>query len=229
MTLITRNHLDRTRSFNPTPGPPGRPTAWQQHQTSCDEALEREPLVRLGPQPDKAGPALAVDTEGTAEPATDLDSNEGRPPLLGTPAPTVTGASVHGDAFDMGATDGQSIVLNFFATWCRASRLEHPELERFAAAHRVLGDATVVSVLFADTPHAARIFLAEHGGRRPIVIDPDGRLADRFGVRQVPESYLVGPSGLVVARLVGGVRAEGLEAFLPHSRTVRFDRPRGCS
>ena len=64
MTLFTRNHVDRTRRTNPPHDPPGRPPAWQEHQTSCDEAVERGHRGRLGAQPDKAGPALVADPKG---------------------------------------------------------------------------------------------------------------------------------------------------------------------
>ena len=37
-------------------------------------------------------------------------------------------------------------------------------------------------------------------------------------VLKVPESYLVSPDGIVVAKIIGGVDAEGLEAILDEAQ-----------
>ena len=151
------------------------------------------------------------------------DAYDARSPLLGKPVPAVTGATVQGDRFDLGAMRGRWVVVNYFATWCRECRVEHPELERFFQAHEALRDATVVSVVFNDTPKAVREFLADNGGSWPMVIDPGGQIAVNFGVGKVPESYLVSPNGYVVAKIVGGVQASGLDALLQRAKTAATD------
>lgn len=153
------------------------------------------------------------------------DAYQARSPLLGKPVPAVTGATVQGGRFDLGAMRGRWVVVNYFATWCRECRVEHPELERFFQAHEAVGGATVVSVVFNDTPKAVREFLADNGGRWPMVIDPGGQIAVNFGVGKVPESYLVSPNGYVVAKIVGGVQASGLDALLQRAKTAATDGP----
>lgn len=153
------------------------------------------------------------------------DAYDAKSPLLGKPVPAVTGATVRGDRFDLGVMRGRWVVVNYFATWCRECRVEHPELERFFQAHEAVGDATVVSVVFNDTPKAVREFLADNGGSWPMVIDPGGQIAVNFGVGKVPESYLVSPNGYVVAKIVGGVQASGLDALLQRAKTAAADGP----
>jgi len=153
------------------------------------------------------------------------DAYDARSPLLGKPVPAVTGATVQGGRFDLGAMRGRWVVVNYFATWCRECRVEHPELERFFQAHEAVGDASVVSVVFNDTPKAVREFLADNGGSWPMVIDPGGQIAVNFGVGKVPESYLVSPNGYVVAKIVGGVQASGLDALLQRAKTAAADGP----
>ena len=48
-------------------------------------------------------------------------------------------------------------------------------------------------------------FFAENGGDWPVFDSDQGRTALDWGVARVPESYLVSPSGTVVARFVNGV------------------------
>ena len=111
-------------------------------------------------------------------------------------------------------------MLNFFATWCVPCRQEHDDLVRFQARHLPTGDATVVAVVYDDPASAVRRFRAEEGGDWPMVLDPSGRVALDYGVRGVPESYLISPDGFVAAKITGGVRAEDLEKLLAQAKRL---------
>ena len=140
-------------------------------------------------------------------------------PLVGRISPAVQGDTIDGDAFDLDLLRGQWVVVNFFATWCVPCREEHPELVRFARAHRRAGDAGVVGVVYDDDPDAVRSFRAQEGGDWPMVLDPSGRVALDFGVSGVPESFLVDPDGRVHTKIVGGVRYDELERLLDEATT----------
>ena len=141
-------------------------------------------------------------------------SREVQSPLVGRPAPVAEGTTVDGSRASLGDLRGRWVVVNFFATWCVPCRTEHPELIRFAEAHRQAGDASVFAVVYSDSPSAVRDYRAEHGGDWPMLTDPDGRIALDFGVRGIPESFLVSPEGFVVSKLTGGVRAADRERLL---------------
>ncbi|HEX2193293.1 MAG TPA: TlpA disulfide reductase family protein [Acidimicrobiales bacterium] len=141
-------------------------------------------------------------------------SREVQSPLVGRPAPGAEGATIDGSRASLADLRGQWVVVNFFATWCVPCRTEHPELMRFAEAHREAGDASVFAVVYSDSPSAVRDYRAEHGGDWPMLTDPDGRIALDFGVRGIPESFLVSPEGFVVSKITGGVRAADLERLL---------------
>ena len=159
--------------------------------------------------------AALIAVLATGEPST---SRLGDSPLLGRRAPGITGASLlSGEAFDLADERGRWVVVNFFATWCVPCREEHPDLVRFAAAHEEPDDARVVSVVFSDQPADVERFFAERGGAWAVVDDTTG-IVPAWGVTGVPESYLVDPGGFVVAKIVGGVTAEGLEDLLARAR-----------
>jgi cytochrome c biogenesis protein CcmG, thiol:disulfide interchange protein DsbE len=139
-------------------------------------------------------------------------------PLLGRPAPVVAGTTLQGRRFSLAGERGRWVLVNFFATWCVPCRDEHPELARFAERHRDAADAGVVSVVYSDERGRVRSFFREEGGDWPVVDDPDGRVALDWGVGKVPESYLVDPRGVVVAKIVGGVEEPGLERILATAR-----------
>lgn len=137
-----------------------------------------------------------------------------RSPLLGKPVPPIEGEALDAGRFALSGLRGRWVLVNFFATWCVPCRLEHPDLVRFAARHQVLGDAEVVGVIYNDSAGAVRAFRAKEGGDWPMVADPKGRIALDFGVAGVPESYLISPDGLVVAKVVGGIRETDLDRLL---------------
>jgi cytochrome c biogenesis protein CcmG/thiol:disulfide interchange protein DsbE len=159
---------------------------------------------------------LLVAVLATRQPAT---TKSVRSPLVGRVAPALEGPTLDGGSFRLSDLRGQWVLVNFFATWCVPCRVENPELIRFADRHAGLGDASVVGVIFQDDPAAVREFRRANGGDWPMVIDTDGRIAVNLGVARVPESYLVNPRGVIVAKLVGGVRDDDLEALFQRQRS----------
>lgn len=150
----------------------------------------------------------------TREPAQD---RAGDSPLVGEVAPplaaaTIAPAASAGEAFDLDRLRGQWVVVNFFATWCVPCRVEHPELVEFSERHAAAGDASVVSVVFDDEAAAVAGFFDENGGDWPVV-DGDAVILD-WAVAAVPESFLVAPDGVVVAKVTGGVSADGLDELI---------------
>jgi cytochrome c biogenesis protein CcmG/thiol:disulfide interchange protein DsbE len=147
----------------------------------------------------------------TREPSTDRRVSS---PLVGEVAPLVAGETLEGEHYDIDRQRGRWVVVNFFATWCTPCRREHPELVEFRERHEGSDDATQVSVVYDDDPDEAAGYFAEAGGGWPVVVDPDGRIALEYGVAAVPESFLVAPDGTVVAKVVGGVTADGLDELI---------------
>jgi cytochrome c biogenesis protein CcmG/thiol:disulfide interchange protein DsbE len=139
-------------------------------------------------------------------------------PLLGKPAPEIAAQTIDGASISLSAYRGRWVLVNFFATWCVPCRIEHPELIAFHQRHRAVGDAEVLGVVYDDSTDAVRRFRAEHGGEWPMLVDPAGRIALDLGVAGVPESFLISPDGIVVSKIVGGVRASDLEDLLTRAQ-----------
>ena len=130
--------------------------------------------------------------------------------IVGRPVPAVAGTAIDGTTLDIADWAGEWVVVNFFATWCVPCVQEHPELVAFAEAHAD-EPVRVVSVGFDDTPEAVRRFFEQRGGDWPVLTEDTGGIALDFGVRAVPESYLVAPDGTVVDVFIAGVTQQGLD------------------
>ena len=139
-------------------------------------------------------------------------------PLLGKPAPALTGTGLDGHDVSLASDQGKWVVVNFLASWCVPCRQEHPELVKFTQRHQAAGDATVLGVIFDDSAANVRRFFGDLGGTWPVIGDPGGRIALDYGVRGPPESFLVDPNGFVVWKAIGQVSADGLDSLVKQGR-----------
>lgn len=127
--------------------------------------------------------------------------------LLGELVPVVAGSTLDGGTFDIDSVRGRWVLVNFFASWCVPCEREHPELVEFARERS--SDALVLTVPFGDTAEGTADFFDEHGGDWPVLLDSKAEVdaAVSFGVTRPPESYLVAPNGIVVAKWQGEITA----------------------
>jgi len=137
-------------------------------------------------------------------------TNDQRQPsakIVGQIVPAVSGTTLTGAPYDIDLHQGKWVVVNFFASWCTPCRIEQPELVKFAAAHEAAGDVEIVSVAFQDKDADVAQFFATAGGDWPVLVGDTGSIALSFGVTAVPESYIISPTGQVVAKFEGVTEA----------------------
>lgn len=91
------------------------------------------------------------------------------------------------------ALRGKVVVVNFWASWCTPCLDELPALERLS---RRYPDKIAVVGVGIDDDHKALAAVAKRlGVTFPTVLDADGTLKQRYQVRGVPETFIVGPDG----------------------------------
>lgn len=138
-------------------------------------------------------------------------NSEDRPdasPLVGQVTPELAGTTFDGSTFDIDDYRGKWVVVNFFATWCPPCVEEHPELIAFD--ERFGDQVQLVSVADPTEVDKAEQFFIDEGGDWPVLVSGAESASLDFGVKKLPESYLVDPAGIVSAKIYGGVTAAEL-------------------
>jgi cytochrome c biogenesis protein CcmG, thiol:disulfide interchange protein DsbE len=135
-------------------------------------------------------------------------------PLVGHRAPAISGVTLDGVRVTLSRAPGKYLVVNFFASWCEPCQSEGPNLVQFQFEHQRAGDASMLSVVFDDTDSAARSYQASLGATWPTLADPGGKLAESFGVREPPSTFIIAPDGRVVAYIIAPVTAADLNKII---------------
>ncbi len=117
------------------------------------------------------------------------------------------------------ALRGQVWVLNVWASWCTACRLEHPLLVDFART----GGVPVYGLNYKDAPEDARRWLANFGDPyQHSFSDRDGRVGMDLGVYGAPETFVIDAAGRVRFKHVGALTPDVLQQqIIPLVRRLR--------
>lgn len=100
--------------------------------------------------------------------------------------------------------------INVFASWCVPCIQEAPTL----LAMETQG-ARIVGIAYKDDPVASQAFLDRYGNPFvEILTDRDGRAGVELGVSGVPETFLVGVDGVVIAKHSGPMTLADAESML---------------
>lgn len=126
-------------------------------------------------------------------------------PLIGAPSPVLSLPRLDGSGrVAIPDPEANVTIINFFASWCLECRVEHADLMAVAEAFQDAG-VRLIQISYQDRPSDSIAFINEMGAS-PLVgytSDPDSRAAISFGVFGVPETYIIGPDGVVADRITG--------------------------
>jgi cytochrome c biogenesis protein CcmG/thiol:disulfide interchange protein DsbE len=126
-------------------------------------------------------------------------------PRVGSVAPAFTLRRLDGPGkVSLASYRGRPVVLNFWASWCVPCKSEAAVLERDWASYRNRG-VVFLGVDYHDLASDARRFVSAHALTFTMLQDGSGRITGRYGVSQVPETYVLSRQGRVVAHLAGPV------------------------
>ncbi|MDP9096668.1 MAG: redoxin family protein [Pseudomonadota bacterium] len=118
------------------------------------------------------------------------------------------------------AKSGQAHLVNLFASWCVACRVEAPVLATLAA-----DGVRIDGIAVRDEPAAVARFLQHDGNPfAGVRLDRRGQVQAALGAAGLPETYLVDAGGMVRYRHRGALRADDLAAITNELQQARATR-----
>ena len=138
------------------------------------------------------------------------DPHEVPSPLVNKSAPafTVPQLIAADQQFSPADLKGKVWMLNVWASWCVACRVEHPLLVELSGSRVV----PVIGLDYKDKRADALQFLGKNGDPYKLsAFDGDGRVGIDYGVYGVPETFVIDKNGVIRHKQIGPITREALQ------------------
>lgn len=137
--------------------------------------------------------------------------NQGQP--TSGAAPDFEFTTFEGETMRLSDLRGNVVVLNFWASWCTPCAAEAPELEATWQAYK---DRNVVflGVAYADNGPRSLEFMDRYGLTYMNAPDLGTRISEVYGIRGVPETFIIDPNGNVAQFIYANVNQKQLTKIL---------------
>ncbi|AJY76905.1 TlpA family protein disulfide reductase [Paenibacillus beijingensis] len=122
--------------------------------------------------------------------------------------------TLEGDLIKLSDFAGKTVLVNFWASWCKPCSLEMPELISLAEAQPDLAvlavNLTHTETSLDDVADFARRFNMPF----PVLIDESGSIAARYGITSYPTTLVVSADGMLTETIAGQTERKTLERIL---------------
>ena len=133
------------------------------------------------------------------------DPHDIRTGTIGKPAPVFTLERLDGSGkVALADLSGKVVVMNFFASWCLPCTEENPALVRVYERYRS-SDVVMLGVNYQESRDNGLAYVRRMGMGWTTVADDDGRVALSYGVFGPPETFFIGPDGVIAGRHIGPI------------------------
>lgn len=134
---------------------------------------------------------------------------------VGRPAPDFTLETADG-TFQLSEARGKVVVINFWASWCGPCRHEMPVFQETYEVRQPSGDFELVAVNVTadDTRAYADHFVEDYGLTFPIAYDVTRDVANAYGVRGLPATFIIDADGILRSRTYGPMLLDRFEEYI---------------
>ena len=93
---------------------------------------------------------------------------------------------------------GKVVMVNVFAGWCVACQQEVAIIKHAQQVLEAHG-GEVVGITYQDSTGDAQGYMQKYGLHYPVLLDPGDNFVASYGVNGVPETFIIGRDGHVIA------------------------------
>jgi cytochrome c biogenesis protein CcmG/thiol:disulfide interchange protein DsbE len=109
-----------------------------------------------------------------------------------------------GETVSLASLKGKVVFLNVWATWCGPCREEMPSMETLYDELKGNKDFVMLAVSQDVKGKAAVVpYVEKNGYHFKILLDPENKVGDSYGVSGVPETFIIDRNGRIVAHHMG--------------------------
>ena len=101
-----------------------------------------------------------------------------------------SGELMNGTAFTIAEYSGKPVLFHFWATWCPICDLEKDNIESISHDYPVISIAS-----WSEGKREVKAYMLENQLTFPVMLDNSGELAQNFGLKGVPASFILSPNG----------------------------------
>lgn len=105
-----------------------------------------------------------------------------------------------GKTYKLSDFKGQTVVLNFFATWCQPCIDEAPELEAFGAEYK---DAQLIIIAKGESSKRMEKYISEANSKLFYLLDTKEETSKDYSVIGQPDTLIINKEGIIVERFTG--------------------------
>ena len=124
---------------------------------------------------------------------------------------------VNGQEIKLSDYRGKWVVVNYWATWCPPCLEEIPDLVHFHESRKDK-DAVVIGIDYEEiSPTRLNKFIEENMMTYPVIPMRKGDKPESImlgAIPGLPTTYLISPEGKLIARNVGPLTSEMIDAFI---------------
>src|SRR6516164_9580835 len=118
-------------------------------------------------------------------------------------APDFALKDLKGDEISLASLRGKVVFLNIWATWCAPCREEMPSIESLYKDFKANKDFVVLAVSQDTDGTAVRPFIEKNHLQFTVLLDPRNEVGEHYDVNGIPETFIIGRDGRIVAHHVG--------------------------
>jgi thiol-disulfide isomerase/thioredoxin len=134
-------------------------------------------------------------------------------------APVVAGTTVAGKHLSLAAYHGDTVVLNFWGSWCAPCRAEAPAMGQLARQLQARG-VRFVGIDIRDEPDSALSFMQQFNVDYPSISDPSDEIALDFRSTvtpaDIPTTLVIDRDGRIADRIFGASSYSELLSVIDH-------------
>ena len=136
------------------------------------------------------------------------------------PAPDFTLTDQNGNIHTLSDYKGQTVFLNFWATWCPPCRSEMPEIQKLYEEFGYNEEDLVVLGIAAPNIgqegdlNSVTAFLTENGYTFPVVMDNMGTVTFTYGIRAYPTTFMISEDGSIYGYVEGALTEDLMHSIV---------------